>query len=314
MFQLKKIEGSLVIDETLLSRVEAVFKTADLRESTLKQYMYAIKPFMAFMAENNLSSSTLLDYKRQLAADANIATPTRNNYLSTAVVFMRQLNKIGKIPNWADGVKSFTESKGHKKEGPDSKEIRKLVVYMSKLEPSPATARFKALFCLKYYQGLRDVEIHRLEVSDLNLPDATAMVQRKASDDKELIYLFPNTVKALSLYLKAADVTSGAVFISFDPANFGNRLSRRSLYEIMATAFRETGIAKKAVPTAKRYRKSPHGMRHRFTTKLLEIFEGDARKVMQFTGHKDIRTVLIYDDSRLHKGDVQKAIEGFAKI
>lgn len=314
MFQLQKVNGALRIDETLLSQVEAVFKTADLRESTLTQYMYAIRPFMVFMADNKLSASTLLDYKRQLAANPNIATPTKNNYLSAAVVFMRQLNKIGKIPNWADGIKSFAESKAHKKEGPDSKEIRKLVVYMSKLEPSPATARFKALFCLKYYQGLRDVEIHRLDVSDLNLADATAMVQRKASDDKELIYLFPNTVKALSLYLKTADISSGAVFISFDPANSGKRLSRRSLYEMMATAFRETGIAKKANPLAKRYRKSPHGMRHRYTTKLLDIFGGDARKVMQFTGHRDIRTVLVYDDSRLHKGDVQKAIEGFAEI
>lgn len=300
--------------ENLLSQVQEVFETADLRESTLKQYRYAIKPFVEFMMNNQLSASTLLDYKRELAANTNISTSTKNNYLSAAIVVMRQLNKSGKIPNWADGVKLFSESKNHKKVGPTKEEIRKLVVYMSEMEPSSATARFKALFCLKYYQGLRDIEIHRLDVSDLNLADATAMIQRKGNDDKELIYLFPNTVKSLKLYLGVAGIGSGAVFISFDRANYGERLSRRSLYEIMARAFRETGIAKKAIPMSKRYQKSPHGMRHRYTTKLLDIFKGDARKVAQFTGHKDIRTVLRYDDSRLHKEDVQKAIEGFAEI
>lgn len=298
--------------ENLLEQVRTVFQTADLRESTIKQYMYAIKPFLAFVEKRSMGANTLLEYKRQLAGQP-LSISAKNSYLSAAIVFMRQLSRSKGTPDWSE-VGLFKQGKEHKKPGLDSIEIKKIVGYMSKLKPSPATARFKAIFCLKYYQGLRDIEIYRLDVEDLNLLQATARVQRKGQDDKEVIALFPNTIKALGNYLKAAEIEGGALFISFDNSCYGKRLSERSIYETMAAAFRACRIGEKSVPQARRYAKSPHGFRHTYATKLLDIFGGDVRKVAQFTGHKDIRTVLRYDDGRLHQADVEKAIEGFAKL
>tara|TARA_B100000519_G_C14125794_1_gene382767 strand:+ start:30 stop:251 length:222 start_codon:yes stop_codon:yes gene_type:complete len=43
---------------------------------------------------------------------------------------------------------------------------------------------------------------------------------------------------------------------------------------------------------------TPHGLRHTAITDALEATGGDIRRVRLFSRHKDINTVLIYDDAR----------------
>jgi integrase/recombinase XerC len=45
-------------------------------------------------------------------------------------------------------------------------------------------------------------------------------------------------------------------------------------------------------------RVSPHGLRHAGITKALELCEGNVRKAQKFSRHKDVKTLLKYDDNR----------------
>ena len=66
---------------------------------------------------------------------------------------------------------------------------------------------------------LRDLIVN---VSDLDLVSAIAFIRGKGQDDKELIHLHPETVKALKLYLKTNKIADGVLFKSL-----GNRKSYR---------------------------------------------------------------------------------------
>lgn len=285
-------------------QIRAVFASCDIKESSIEKYVRAIRPFTKFVSNKSLNQNILLDFKRELEKNKSISVSTKNVSLSAAIVFLRQLAVSGKIPDYTQNIKLFKQSKGHKKEGLTVEELRIFVKYLADLDPSKETIRLKALFTLKYYQGLRDIEIYRLDVDDLLLDQETAHIQRKGADDKEVIYLHPNTIKALKYYLNYCGIKSGAVFISFSRNDSnGNRLSLRSIHESLDSALDEAGIDK-----------NPHGFRHYYVTRLLNILNGDVRKTMKFSGHKSVNTVMIYDDRRNFKEDLPKVFEGFNQI
>ena len=41
----------------------------------------------------------------------------------------------------------------------------------------------------------------------------------------------------------------------------------------------------------------PHGLRHQGITRLLDLVNGDVRKVQRFSRHAKIETVMRYDDA-----------------
>jgi integrase/recombinase XerC len=57
----------------------------------------------------------------------------------------------------------------------------------------------------------------------------------------------------------------------------------------------------------------PHGLRHLAITRALDAFNGDVRKVAQFSRHKDIRVLTAYDDNRRDAGgEVAAAVANLA--
>jgi integrase/recombinase XerC len=48
-------------------------------------------------------------------------------------------------------------------------------------------------------------------------------------------------------------------------------------------------------------RARPHGLRHIAITELLELTGGNVRQVQQFSRHRSVETVLLYDDNRLDR-------------
>ena len=61
-------------------------------------------------------------------------------------------------------------------------------------------------------QGLRQIEAVRLNVEDFDLVNGLVWIQGK--DDKELIYLHPETVRGLRNYIREVGIGSGALFKS----------------------------------------------------------------------------------------------------
>ncbi|CCQ53844.1 integrase-recombinase protein [Crocosphaera watsonii WH 0005] len=79
------------------------------------------------------------------------------------------------------------------------------------------------------------------------------------------------------------------MFISLDSRSRGSRLSGDGLYKIVRCYCREAGIDKLM---------SPHRIRHSSITMALDKSDGDVRKVQKLSRHKNLNTLMIYDDNR----------------
>lgn len=143
MNNLMRIDAALVDFAYIKSQAKSVFDNLDISENTKTDYKYRIGLFLKFLKKNPLTPNTYLDFKRYLASRTDYSVATKNKYLATAKVFLRELNKHGVLPvDITQNIKLFTQEKKHKKEGLSQEEIMRLV---DKLNQSPHNPILKTL-------------------------------------------------------------------------------------------------------------------------------------------------------------------------
>jgi len=207
-----KVSGQELALNDPRDNAERVFDLLDVTEATRSDYKARIGMFLGFIGERNFNRNSYLDFKRHLSARTDLTVSTKNKYLASTRVFLKELNRQGMLPaDITQNIKGFSQNKKHKKDGLNNEEIALLVEKMSLLTNTPRSTRLKAIFSLLTLQGLRQVEIIRLDVSDIDLVSKKAFIQGKGRDDKEPIDLHPKTAKALKEYLKANKIKSGAL-------------------------------------------------------------------------------------------------------
>jgi len=275
-----------------------------VQEATRTDYKARIGLFLDYMQMHGLNCNSFLDFKRELAERADLGVSTKNKYLTTARVFLKELNRLGLLPaDITQNIKTFNQSKKHKKDGLTEEEINALVEKMRTLPPTPNTARLKAILTLLTLQGLRQIEIIRLDIKDLDFVSKTAFIQGKGRDDKEAINLHPETIKALQDYLKTNRIADGALFTSQSNNSRNHRLTTRALRGIVKTKLTELGIDK-----------TTHGFRHYFTTKLIQTYKGDLLEVAQYTRHKSLEMLQVYNDNIKRKADLPRFYDTFSGV
>ncbi|HAU65848.1 TPA: integrase [Candidatus Uhrbacteria bacterium] len=269
--------------DNLIHKAREVFDGLDVSEGTRKDYQSRIGMFLYFLEKNGFDHNSYLSFKRLLAARTDLSVATKNKYLSTSKVFLRELVRTGLIPvDITANVRLFSQSKKHKKQGFCFEEIETIAEALKQMPETDRTKRLRALFCLLAFQGLRQIEIIRLSVQDLDFASDTAMIQGKGSDDKERVYLSPETVQAIKVYMKATTRRSGALFQSFGNRK-GEHLSTRTIQREFETLLKDLRITR-----------TVHGFRHFYITTLLQNF--DVRDARKFSRHKNLETLIIYDD------------------
>lgn len=269
--------------ENLREKAQEIFSLLDISSSTCEDYTYRIGLFLEFISEKGFNKNSFLEFKRYLKGRDDFTAATKNKYLASARVFLKELARNGVIPvDITLNIKSFKQSKKHKKKGLSEGEITKLSERIRDLPDTPRNARLKVLFCLFALQGLRQIEAVRLNVEDLDLVNGLAWIQGKGEDDKELIYLHPETVRGLRNYVREVGIGSGALFKSLSN-NKSKRLTSRAIKQGFGALFEELGI-----------NKTVHGFRHYFVTHLLKSF--DVGTVRKFSRHKSLDMLIVYDD------------------
>ena len=153
---------------------------------------------------------------------------------------------------------------------------------------TPFGLRDRAMLEVLYSTGLRVSELVNLKVSDLEMRMGCLRCIGKG-DKERLVPVGKKALAALQAYLGK----SRAQFLRGREAKaapwlfvnrFGNRLSRITVWRLLAAYGRRAGI---------RTRLSPHKLRHSFATHLLER-GADLRSVQLMLGHADISTTQIY--------------------
>ncbi|MDR1717351.1 MAG: tyrosine-type recombinase/integrase [Prevotella sp.] len=282
----------------------SIFDCIDVTENTRKEYLTRIKHFIHFVKLHGINFNTYLEYKRYLSSIDTLSVSTKNKYLISAKIFIDGLNSLQRLPFQINTkVRGFKQSKLHKKDGLCDEDISKIVDYCSSLEPTIQNLRLKLILSLLIFQGLRQVEITRLNVSDINLKDKTAFIIGKGQDDKELIHLHPSTVKALKTYLQKYRVRDGALFRSESNFSSGSRLTTKSIREIIKKVLNELNIDG-----------STHGFRHFFITKLIKSYKGELLTVSKYSRHRSIQMLEVYNDEIIREQDLPRFYNVFSDI
>lgn len=298
--QLTTTSGEVTIDDPS-KRAERIFDLLDVSETTRADYKYRIGLFLDFTQERGFNRNSFLEYKRALAERTDLAVSTKNKYLATAKIFLKEANRQGILPaDITQNVKTFSQSKKHKRDGLNDAEIKKLTDAMRALPETPQNTRLKAILSLLVFQGLRQVEVTRLDVKDVDFISKTAFIQGKGQDDKEPINLHPETVKALQGYLKSNKIADGALFTSQSNNSKNQRLTTRALREIVKETLNALGIAK-----------TTHGFRHYFTSTLIKTYKGDLLEVAQYTRHKSLEMLQVYNDNINREADLPRFYQAF---
>ena len=235
---------------------EKIFDNLDISDNTKKDYLSYIGKFIRYARRTEFNSSILLAYKKYLKNNVHISASTKNKYLTVAKIYLKELHRLGYLStDLTVNIKNFKQSKKHKRTGLNDDEINLLVEKLAESNDY----RLKAILALLTLQGLRQIEIVRLNVHDFDFEQQTLMVTGKGSDDSELVDLHPNTSDALKKYLQNTKKKSGALFTSTSNNSNNQRLSTNSIWQIV-----------KKFLIVNNVNKFVHGFRHYFKTNLIE--------------------------------------------
>lgn len=297
-------ENQFIVLDEIKSKADKIFDFLDISENTRSDYKYRIKLFLGYIKEKGLNHNSFLEFKRYLGIKTDFSVATKNKYLATAKIFLKELNRQGLLPvDITQNIKTFSQNKKHKRDGLNDEEISILTDKIKQLPITPQNTRLKAILSLLTLQGLRQIEITRLDVRDLDFITNKAFIHGKGQSDKEPIDLHPETVKNLKEYLKNNRIADGPLFVSQSNNSRNHRLTVRSIRTIVKRILKELEIDKVI-----------HGFRHYFTTKLIKNYKGDLLTVIQYTRHKSLEMLQVYNDNIKRESDLPRFYKTFSGI
>ena len=257
--------------------------------ATLRAYDKDLKDFRAFLgaptvkeAANILITSApgaanglVLAYRVDLQK-RELSSATINRRLAALRSLVKMARVLGMV-TWSIEISSLEAAPIKDTRGPGRVGFEKL---MEELEArnDEKSIRDRAALWLLYGLALRRGEVVALDMEDVNLEDGLLQVKGKA---------------ALASWIEARGTEQGALFTNYDRRGGRGRLTGAGLYKIVQGIGLDAGITVR-----------PHGLRHAAITRALDLTNGDVRSVQRFSRHRNIQTVVLYDDSRRDMGGV----------
>jgi integrase len=131
----------------------------------------------------------------------NPGASTINAYYYAAKAALDYLhNKRTILIHPISGTPPKVES-GHKKEGFNERERAMIQGYIEGLPDSPKKDRLTALFMLFFVQGMRQNDVRKIRLSDVNLSEGILWTIPKKKKEKMIYHLLPETILALRVYI-----------------------------------------------------------------------------------------------------------------
>lgn len=281
-------------------RCYEAFDNLDVSEATRADYVARLAPFINFIETHQINLNTFLEFKRELRGREELSASTKNGYLVSARIFLKELHRRGFMPtDITHNIRNFKQDKKHRVSGLKPDEVERLQYWSQR---QFGEHRNVAIMCLLLYQGLREFEVCNLDWEDVLWRSRTILIKGKGRDDKEAMPLHPTTYTALKRYqVTEYDYKTrprGAMFRSRSIPSKRGRMTTRGLRFIVKRAFKECGIDR-----------TVHGLRHTFMTRLVRQFNGDVTKIVQFSRHKSLEMIQVYNDAEM----LQEDIVGFTK-
>ncbi|AFU99546.1 tyrosine recombinase XerC [Simiduia agarivorans] len=255
-----------------------------LSSHTCAAYARDLAKLQQFCAQRNLGLADLdVHAVRQCLAQqhrAGLAGKSLRRWLSA----LRSFFAYGVRQRWlaADPAAGITAPKVEKKL-PATLDVDEVGQLLNFSQDDSLSSRDLAMLELTYSSGLRLAELAGLDVTDLDLSDATVRVTGKGNKSR-VLPVGRMAVRALRQWLKErADLAAAgetALFVS----QRGSRISHRRIQQL----FGEHSLRQQLDKAV-----HPHMLRHSFASHMLES-SSDLRAVQELLGHANISTTQIY--------------------
>ena len=156
----------------------------------------------------------------------------------------------------------------------------------------PKARRDRAILHLLFDLALRRGELVTLDLGHLDLERGRISVKGKGRAERGWLSLPAPTRHALEDWLEVRGQDQGPLFTNVDRAHKGSgRLTPNSIYRIVRSLGQRAGLG--AV--------RPHGLRHAAITVAFDLGK-DIRTVARYSRHRNIQTLVMYDDNRQDLG------------
>ena len=271
-------------------------------ERTLEAYRRDLEDFRVFVGTTTReeAASCLLSrghgeanalglaYKAGLL-ERGLSPATVNRRLAALRSLVKLAGTLGLV-SWKLEVENVKSRAYRDTRGPGRSGFLRLLDEVGAME-SVKAKRDRALLRLLYDLALRRGEVVSLDLEDVNLEAGTLAILGKGRTEQETLSLPEKTKAALREWIGARGPGSGPLFVNFDRAGKGERLTGTSVYRIVQTLGKAAGIVAR-----------PHGLRHAAITEALDLTGGNVRAVQRFSRHADLRLLNHYDDNRQDLG------------
>jgi integrase/recombinase XerC len=259
----------------------------------------------ALIKRGSTKANMLVLAWRQYMIDQDLSASTINRRLAAIKALVRLANVLG-IADWSLSVPGMKAKSYKDTSGPGLEVVKKMIAILDSDPNTPSKKRSQAMISLLFDLALRRSEVAGVDMKDVDLERKRLLIKGKGHDEKDEFVTLPDrAVTALKEWIEVRGDHKGPMFLNFDPAGKGDgRLSCRSINRIVGKLGARAGA-----------KVSPHGLRHSSITTALDEVDGNVRAVQQFSRHKDVRTVMTYDDRRTDLGGqvseiVSRKLEG----
>jgi integrase/recombinase XerC len=268
---------------------------ASLKDFFRRQFNIAVSPsaieYFLSCSESDALGHVLV-YRSQLL-DAGLAAGTINARLAALKSFVNHAARRKLCDFRLNDIRAVKAQTYKDTRGVSIDQFQDLIDSLDR--STPLGCRNYAILRLLWDNGLRRGEVCGLDRADFRAGEARLLLRGKGRIDKEPLDLAPVTVAAIADWLTVAAAwqssrglaqVESALFLS----SRNTRLSASQLYKVV----RELAAAADSIERVV----SPHRVRHSSITALLDLNGGNLRAAQAHSRHKDVSTLIRYDDNR----------------
>lgn len=271
----QRMDARRLIEQYLLSR-----KAQGFNQGTITNQRCALATFAEHIGDRPLDKISPVHIEQWLESTSDLAPATRRSRLSAVRGFLR----------WCERRKYVRRNAAADVRGPRQPRTlpRALVGEApAKVIDAAPDARARLILILMFQQGLRCVEVSRLEVSDIDRFHGTVRVVGKGLHER-ILPLMDETLECLDAYLQEHPASAGPLVRSYRSWERHQALSAQAISKYVSVWMDEAGIKR-----GPRDGISAHAGRH---TCLSDMLRSGAhlRDVQNAAGHAHITSTECY--------------------
>lgn len=252
--------------------------------------------------ERSAAVGVVLNYKARLF-DKGLAEATVNRRLASIKALCSMGRKLGICQFTLEDVKGETVQGYRDTSGITPEQFCLMLDNCDRTKISGI--RDYALLKLLWDNALRRNEVSLLNYGDFDPVNRELKILGKGKGTQtEIIGLSRSTTKAFLDWSSAYKhkKKKAPFFVALDFKHKGHRITGDGIYKLVNRYGKKAGITKRI---------SPHRIRHSSITAALDATNGNVRMVQKLSRHRQIDTLMIYDDNRAkHQAELSEILSG----